>query len=61
MSRSAVVFATAAVTAILLSLLEPALAVSGAERFLLIVVLLTLVRSPFWFSTLIDNRRTEGA
>ena len=59
LSRWAVAFATAAVTAILLALLEPALAVSDAERFLLIVTLLALFRSPFWVATFIDNARTD--
>jgi hypothetical protein len=50
MFRWATAVATVVVSAILLALLEPALAVSDAQRLLLILLILPLFRSPLWMT-----------
>jgi ABC-type transport system involved in cytochrome bd biosynthesis fused ATPase/permease subunit len=50
MFRWATAVATVAIIAILLALFEPALAVSDAQRLLLILLVLPLVRSPLWMT-----------
>jgi hypothetical protein len=61
MSRSTPAVVTVAITAVLLGLLEPALAVSDAERFLFILLLLVFFRFPVLFASLLDRRRAESA
>jgi ABC-type transport system involved in cytochrome bd biosynthesis fused ATPase/permease subunit len=50
MFRWAIAVLTIAATALMLGLFEPALAVSDAQRLLLILLLLPLLRSAFWLT-----------
>jgi len=61
MYRWATAIATVATTAILLDLFEPALAVSDAQRLLLILLKLPLFRSPLWLIGFLANERLAVA
>jgi len=61
MYRWATAIATVATTAILLDLFEPALAVSDAQRLLLILLILPLFRSPLWLIGFLANERLAVA
>jgi hypothetical protein len=50
MFRCATAVATVPISADFLALFEPALAVSHAQRLLLILLMLPLLRSPLWFT-----------
>jgi hypothetical protein len=52
MLHGATTFATVAITAVLLGLLEPIFAAVDAERLLLIFLLLACLRSPLWLVSL---------
>jgi hypothetical protein len=61
MLRWATAIATVASTAFLLDLFEPALAVSDAQRLLLILLILPLLRSPLWLTGFLANGRAANA
>jgi hypothetical protein len=61
MYRGATAIGTVAVTAILLGLFEPALAVSDAQKPLLIMLILPLFRSPFWLTGFLADERVADA
>lgn len=52
---------TITLTAILLALLEPVLALSDAPRFLCMFLLLACFRSPLWLPSLLSNGRMARA
>lgn len=58
MLRCAMAFTTVALNAVLLSLLEPALAVSNAARLLFAFLTVVVLRSPRWLNSLLLNGRT---
>ena len=61
MFRCAVAFMTVALTALLLGLLEPALAASDANRIFLVCFLLAFLRSPVWLTSLLGNGKAGPA
>lgn len=57
MMYCAAAFATVALTALLLSLLELALATSDAARLFSVLLALAFLRSPLWLTSLFANGR----
>ncbi len=61
MLRWAPTSTTAALTAVLLALFEPALALSDARRLVSLAFLVVLVRSPFWLASFFSYGKTARA
>ena len=59
--RCAVAFMRVALTALLLGLLEPALAAPDANRLFLVCFLLAFLRSPVWLTSLLGDRKAGSA
>jgi hypothetical protein len=57
MHRWAVVFTTVVLTAAVIGLLEPVLAMLDTERLLFIIFLLPLFRSPVWLTSILGGGR----
>ncbi len=54
-------FTTVALTAVLLALFEPALALSDDGRLFILTFLVVLVRSPFWLASFFSYGRAARA
>jgi hypothetical protein len=61
MLRRTFAFVTAALSGVLLALLEPVLAASNAERLPLIALVAACFRSLLWLTNFVGGRRAERA
>lgn len=61
MLRCVPAFTTVALTAVLLALFEPALALSDAGRLVFLAFLVVLVRSPFWLASFFSYGKAARA
>ncbi len=61
MLRCVPAFMTVALTAVLLALFEPALALSDTGRLVFLAFLVVLVRSPFWLASFFSYGRAARA
>ena len=61
MLRCVPAFTTVGLTAVLLALFEPVLALSDAGRLVFLAFLVALIRSPFWLASVFSYGRTARA